>query len=146
MKIQSDIVNSINESITGEPPETGGILGSLDGETITHFVMDEIGQLPERMCSYSPNVDFFNNCIEIWAQENIAFKGIVHTHFAGVQTLSEADKKYIYEIMNAMPEEINILYFPVFVLPDRKLICYKAQKHDEKTSISIDELEVVQER
>ena len=143
MIIQSDIVYRINDSITGYPPETGGILGSLDGETITHFVMDEIGQTPERMCSYSPNVEFLNNYIENWSQENIAFKGIFHTHFAGVQTLSKADEKYIHEIMDAMPEEMDALYFPIFVLPDRKLVCYKAQRNDKKTLISIDQLVVI---
>ena len=93
MKIQIEILKCLNDSITGEPPEIGGILGSLDGDTITHFVMDEIGLMPKRMCSYSPNVNFLNNCIENWTQDNISFKGIFHTHFAGVNSLSKADEK-----------------------------------------------------
>ena len=52
-------------------------------------------------------------------------------------------KKYICDIMNAMPEEIDVLYFPIFVLPDRKMTCYKAQRNIDNISINTDEITIV---
>lgn len=142
MIIDKETYNTINNSITGDPPETGGIIGSADGEIIDKVIID-VPELPaERMCSYAPNVDFLNKNIEIWQNEGIVFKGVFHTHFMGVKTLSCADKQYINAIMNAMPDEIKYLYFPVFVLPDRRLVCYKATFKEGKTNIMRDEVKI----
>ncbi len=52
--------------------------------------------------------------------------GIFHTHFANVSTLSCADIVYIENIMRAMPETVQHLYFPLYLLPSRELVCYQA--------------------
>ena len=128
MIIYKSAYNIINNLITDEPPETGGILGSNDGNIITNVIVDRNMEASIKRCIYSPNVDFLNECIATWAEENIVFMGIFHTHFMGVETLSDADKKYIHEIMEAMPKEIESLFFPVFVLPNRILACYKVER------------------
>ena len=126
MRISKSVIDTINNSISDLPPETGGILGSHDNELIDEVIMDSPDPTNTRPCSYFPNVVFLNQNIKLWQDKVISFAGIFHTHFGGVKTLSCGDRKYINAIMCAMPQQITSLYFPVFVLPDRELVCYKA--------------------
>lgn len=142
MRIEKSIIAVINNSVTDFPVETGGILGSHDGNVIDKVVMDIPAEELEKTCSYSPNVDFLNQNIRSWQEQNISFMGIFHTHFMSVKTLSCGDKKYITEIMNAMPDDITCLYFPVFVLPDRILVCYKAHKTADIVKIISEQLQI----
>lgn len=145
MKIDENALNIINASIDGKPPETGGILGSLDGQIITDVIMDQKEESIGHACSYSPNVHYLNACLEDWLSAGKFFMGIFHTHFVGVKTLSGADKKYIVDIMNAMPQEINTLYFPIFVLPDRELVCYKAMRKNKRVYMEKDILQIIKQ-
>lgn len=130
MKIHKNTLKQINDFVPDKPPEVGGILGSRENGIITDIMFDRNQLANNKMCYYAPNVDSLNQCIKEWYNSNIYFKGIFHTHFAGVKTLSEADKKYIYRIMNCMPQEIRQLYFPIFVIPERELICYIADREN----------------
>ena len=143
MKISKTVLNEINNLISDNPPETGGILGSKDNNIITDVIMDKIKNSSDKICCYEPNVDYFNQHIDKWVKKGIAFKGIFHTHFVGVKTLSCADKKYISAIMENMPEEITYLYFPVFVLPNRELVCYRAEKTNKEIKIYYENVIVV---
>lgn len=142
MKIKKSIIATINNSVVDFPIEAGGILGSHDGDVIDKVIVDIPDEKPEKPCSYSPNVDFLNQNIQLWQEQNILLKGIFHTHFMNVKTLSCGDKKYITEIMNAMPNDIDYLYFPIFVLPDKILVCYKAYKADSAVEIKSEELQI----
>lgn len=143
MLISRQALDIISASVDDTPPEIGGIMGSLDGHTVTEIIMDE-PEGPRYNCYYAPNVRFLNNCISSWQQSDVEFMGVFHTHYAGVKTLSSADVKYITSIMNAMPEEIKSLYFPVFVLPQREMICYKAIKELSSVSIESETIEIVE--
>lgn len=143
MRITRKAMNYIHSNIGGLPPETGGILGSRDGNIITHVVMDKQEDETQYMCCYSPNIEFLNFCVEGWQQEDILFKGIFHTHFAGVRSLSFADREYITNIMNAMPTEIKDLYFPIYVLPNRELVVYRASRRNTEIYIEKDFLEAI---
>ena len=143
MIIKNDTLDVINDSISGYPPETGGIIGSDLNGVINKVIMDIPLSPAERLCSYSPNIDFLNGSIELWRQEGIEFKGVFHTHFMNVETLSRADERYICSIMDAMPDEINYLFFPVFVLPDRKLVCYKATQEGGNTKILQEKVKIL---
>ena len=142
MKILDKIIEEFNTHICDEPPETGGILGSSAGDVIDCIVFDSTSD-SDCACSYSPDTDFLNSCIAEWLSRGIEFKGVFHTHFASVKTLSECDKTYITEIMNAMPEEIGSLYFPLYVLPDRRLVCHRADRTDCGTVFCTEETEVI---
>lgn len=135
MKISDTVVEIVNNSISGTPPETGGILGSRNQDAIDEVVMDLPNKRSESRCTYSPNVDYLNRQIGLWQEQGITFRGMFHTHFAGVRTLSDSDKEYIGRIMMAMPLQINTLYFPVFVLPDREFVCYTAERLNGKIVI-----------
>lgn len=143
MRIQKSVLDIIDNSISGIPPETGGILGSSNNTVIDEIIMDLPNITNTRPCSYSPNIDFLNRSIEVWLNSGIAFMGIFHTHFMGVNTLSVGDKKYINAIIYAMPEQINALYFPIYVLPNRELICYKAKRSKEAVDIQAEDIVIV---
>lgn len=128
MKITKEVLRQINDFVPERPPEIGGILGSRKKGIVTDVVFDKNQSEHNKLCSYAPNVDYLNERIKEWSESDIYFSGMFHIHFAGVKTLSEADRKYIREIMNCMPSEITQLYFPVFVMPDRELICYVADR------------------
>ena len=126
MRISKAVLQSINEFISDTPPETGGILGSRTHNVVEAVAFDLPNTESTRPCAYFPNVDFLNHTIQLWQEDGIRFLGIFHTHFASVKTLSNGDIQYIRQIMQAMPASIEYLYFPVFVLPDRELVCYRA--------------------
>lgn len=140
MRILKSVIDTINNLVSDQPLETGGILGGHDNELIDEVVMDLPDSTNTRPCSYFPNVDFLNHTIEKWQKNGVFFRGIFHTHFVGVKTLSCGDKKYINAIMNAMPSSVDSLYFPVFVLPNRELVCYRAIKRHRTVEICYEEI------
>lgn len=140
MKVKKAVIDMINNDISDMPPEIGGIMGSHNNDLIDEIVIDQPYQVNVRPCSYYPNVDFLNQIIDGWQENNICFMGIFHTHFVGVKTLSCGDKKYIDAIMKSMPSYIEYLYFPIFVLPDRELVCYKAKKRNGTVDICYEDI------
>ena len=142
MNILKSILNELDLRITDVPPEIGGILGCRNGEdVISEVVFDR--QSDGYSCGYRPNVEFFNQVIEEWTNRDIAFVGLFHTHFFGVKTLSAADEEYIRTIICAMPSDVERLYFPIFVLPDRTLIAYLAERKNGNVDIRNMPVEII---
>lgn len=142
MKIKKNVIEHICENVAGSSSETGGILGSNDGEIISVVIMDNLSTEICR-CSYTPNIKFFNQRIDKWQKEKKCFMGIFHTHFYNIETLSKEDIKYINAIMKAMPYEVNSLFFPIYTLPQHKMICYEATREENNISIKNDILEII---
>lgn len=142
MIISSQIMDVLNNSIENIPPETGGIIGG-DGRKVTEIVIDKKSDLSAHCCSYSPNAAYLNDCIDKWYKNNVVFMGMFHTHFVGVRTLSVADEEYINKIMQAMPDNVQSLFFPIYVLPNRELVSYLAKKTCNGIEITEDELLIV---
>lgn len=136
MRIKKEIYNNILTSVKDIPPESGGILGEKDG--VIQFVVYDEGRKTRKMCSYSPNVQKLNVVIQDWQEKGILFCGIFHTHFFGVETLSEGDRLYIKMIMEQMPIEIKRLFFPIVLLPQREMVVYVAKKEQEQLIIKQD--------
>ena len=126
MRINKEIYNNILTLVRDIPPESGGILGEKDG--VIQFVVYDEGRKTGKMCSYSPDVQKLNVVIQDWQEKGILFCGIFHTHFFGVETLSEGDRLYIKMIMEQMPMEIEKLFFPIVVLPQREFVVYVASR------------------
>ena len=80
MKIAKDSIEYIRQQIHDITQETGGIMGSIDGETISEIIMDCPDHATHR-CFYAPNMQFFNQCIAKWQSEGKYFMGMLHTHF-----------------------------------------------------------------
>lgn len=141
MKIVKNTLNDIFKRVPMFPPETGGIIGMK--KDVIRYVEFDKGMNTRQVCTYEPDVDYLNAVIEKWQQNDIAFCGLFHTHFYGVRTLSDGDKMYINSILNAMPETINKLYFPI-VLPEKKeLIAYMAIRKGNEIQIVEEVVEVI---
>lgn len=140
MKIAQGIYNRILSKMPAVPPETGGIIGSVD-DIICTAVFD-MKNTETKSAVYVPDIYFLNKCISEWAENNIQFEGIFHSHPCGQNCLSDADKEYIFEIMRGLPENINRLYFPI-VFPNQKIISFRAEKSDDNVRILNDNIVVV---
>lgn len=123
------------------PPECGGIIGSNDGSHITHVVLDR-GYLTNNGGAYKPNTHFLNQIIKEWAEHGIEFRGVFHTHAPQWPDLSNNDKIYIYDILNAMPFNIQFLYFPL-IIPKAYVKNYIAFKSGNAISIVGDSIEII---
>ena len=111
MKISITVNEKIFSNFQNCQKEYGGILGGCD-DIITEFVFDK-GLCNENIGTYIPDVEFLNYCIEKWQTQNICFYGIIHNHLTEYAELSNGDLKCIETIMNAMPSNMEYLYFPV---------------------------------
>lgn len=141
MKIYNDVLKNILYDMPLVPPEAGGILGGKGGK-ICLWAFDP--GYYEKGCVYRPNVNYMNKTIEKWMNSGYEFMGILHVHFGGSTYLSDGDKIYIKEIMNAMPDSVKQLYFPLVVQPGGKLISYIAVRNMEgETEIVSDDIELI---
>lgn len=138
MQIYKDVFNEIMNIEIDAPPEVGGIIGGNKNIVKKHFL--ESGLVSNKACSYTPNVSLLNAIIAEWETKGVYFMGIYHTHFNDVQTLSEGDVQYINRIMYSMPTTIERLYFPLVILPSRKMICYMALNKSDSIEICRDDL------
>lgn len=143
MDIYIDVYKRIVNSVPDIPPEIGGILGKSNN-IVSHVKFDKgLTYAGKRQCAYIPNTELLNRYIDEWERKHIDFCGIFHTHFFGVDTLSNGDKKYIKKIMNALPMGIFSLYFPIVVLPEHTIKVYVAYKTNQSIKILGEEIKVV---
>ncbi len=143
MKIRQEIFDKIYAVANSMNMEMGGILGSTQDGIVTDMIADLADDAVGCKFEYSPNIDFLNTQIEIWAENDIDFLGLFHTHFSGSKNLSDADFEYIKAIMNASKGIVECLYFPIFTLPDNELTVYKACFNGADVAVDKDELIIV---
>ena len=124
MKMLNSVCERIIEKVPEHMPETGGMLGGQAG-IITTVVFDGGKEDDFMRCHYTPNVKKLNRCLLEWSKNGIEFYGLFHTHFYGVSSLSKGDAVYIKKILEAMPQSKKELFFPLVVLPDKKIISYR---------------------
>lgn len=138
MKIKETVFKEIMESPV-PPPEVGGIIGGRD-DIITCYFADK-GSKENCYDSYYPSTDLLNEQIAVWQSRGIEFYGIYHTHFAGDDGLSCSDRRYIVNIMQAMPPQVTWLYFPI-VFRDGMLV-YRAVREKNTVKILPEEMEII---
>ena len=136
MKVEKDIYDRML-GVCPVPPETGGIIGG-ESMCISKIVVEETRE----RYRYIPNVDFLNKTISEWRSQGISFYGMFHSHPIRCDRLSRTDEGYIKKIMNAMPNEIDQLMFPL-ILPGDKIIPFIAKRVNEDVVIEEGELTVV---
>lgn len=142
MKITQKVLDTIFENIDMTPPEMGGILGTSGNNDIDYVRIDP-GVETDKCCSYAPDVKVLNQTIRNWKNMGVEFKGIFHSHYYGVRSLSEGDKKYISVIMGCMPLMVNSLYFPIALMPNKELVIYKAYRYKDTVKIIHEDLQVI---
>lgn len=113
MKIAEAVLHEICEKLRIVPPEKGGIIGGKNG-IVCAYCLDD-GTVQAERYAYVPNVEKLNGVIVQWAEKGIQFAGMFHSHPYPQTDLSLADEEYIVKIMEAMPESVSELHFPVIV-------------------------------
>lgn len=115
------LYDQICEKLSLKVPETGGILGSQDGE-IKAFFYDVKGSHSEKC--YIPDVRSLNRQIVKWSEEGIDFAGIVHSHWEHAE-LSAQDLRYARQVARTFGKEI---FMGVFVYNTRQLYIYNVSE------------------
>lgn len=144
MYIKKNVYDYIINNVTRLNSESGGILGADSHGVVCAVMLDngiEDKDIPH--CCYYPNIDLLNNCIFEWSVKEIIFAGLFHTHFSDKGSFSDDDLKYINEIMNSLPSEIDHLFFPLLLLPHKEFISYKAIKRINNTEVIDDSINIV---
>ena len=103
LHITEECSAAILSTIAALPPETGGILGSKDGNVVTDFIFDKGKENTSEF--YIPDVMQLNKGIISWRQEGIRFIGMIHSHLRGRNKLSTSDIEYANKIMKSMNME-----------------------------------------
>ena len=139
MKITESVYKELI-SLKSVPPETGGIIGAKEDIIDTVF-------WDNSNCDgvYVPNIEIINKVIAQWANDGISFCGMFHTHAPQWPNLSKEDENYIREIMSAMPESIERLYFPL-VFPKERIKAYAALKKGQLIYIKEEKLGILQKK
>lgn len=141
MKIYRNILSEIVNTIPCVPPETGGLIGGKDG-IVTCYILDKGTALSNGYDIYAPDTSLLNRTIQQWNRQGINLYGLFHSHFPDGTTLSDGDVKYIDNIMRAISQHFDYLYFPI-VFPREKMIVYRADcvgEHIEIVSEGIETL------
>lgn len=128
MFIEKKIYTHLVRNCPVVPPEIGGIIGG-SGDTVSTFWIDYTCSFKES-ARYIPNLYEINKRIADWEKSGIQFLGIFHSHMEGQNTLSGGDRKYIINIMSAMPSKVQYLFFPI-VIPEQGVYGFKAIKKEE---------------
>lgn len=130
MKIKSETYNYILNTIGALPPERGGILGSLDMETISHFYYDINGVSTKY--SYTPNVKEINSVLEDWSEKGIYLVGIVHSHNPECKYPSCMDIEYAERILKGL-SHTDELYLPILICDNElSIVTYKVFLDSDK--------------
>ena len=141
MKIFRETHDLILSCIPKVPPETGGILGGKN-QIISRCVFDQGSENSNGYDIYAPNTKLLNQTILQWAETDIEFYGIFHSHLSNGNLLSNGDKRYITKIMLIMPQQISYLYFPI-VFPQKSMIVYRADRQGHKVQIVSEQIEIL---
>jgi len=136
--ITKECYAAIVSTVAAFPPETGGVLGSDNGCTITSFVFDKGKDRTSEF--YIPDVAALNETIVTWRQKGTEFVGMIHSHLLGRNNLSPSDVDYAKRIMNNMDlEQMYMLLVDTDTI-NYNISVYKVAKTSEP---SITKLEYV---
>jgi len=111
LRITSEVIQQIEQTIGKYPPEHGGILGARDDGIISEFYFDHLGKSSSN--GYAPDVESINKLlIEDWMPRNVYMVGIVHSHSGNNQCPSCGDLFYGIHILNAL-DTVDSFYLPI---------------------------------
>lgn len=98
--ISRNIYEEVARTIGEHPAESGGFLGSSDGETIDHFYFDSTAKTSPS--TYSPDTATVNSILKEWNEKGVKLVGNVHSHPDGCTYPSLADIEYAEKIKSAL--------------------------------------------
>ena len=123
-------MNYILSQVPNQKTESGGLLGFDMNKTIVCTYLDNGLSNAKDKYTYYPNISLFNKKLGEWAEIDVSFAGIFHTHYSDKGVLSVADIHYIEKILLSLPKTIEYLYFPILLIPSRAFIPFEAKIGD----------------
>ena len=115
--ISADILCEIIDTIGTRPAESGGAIGGMDNDIITHFEFDKSGTTSA--VTYTPNDQYLNQLFkEQWNPQDIRFKGFIHSHPGYMRQPSSGDEVYAKRILDHI-EDLDQIWLPIVsTIPD----------------------------
>ena len=111
IRIQKKIYLNILQTLGRITPEAGGILGYRE-KIICDYYFDETAK--NNINEYHPNVDILNVILSDWAEKNIEFAGLIHSHTYKNNCLSYSDIYYARRIMDG--DGLRKILFPLVLV------------------------------
>ena len=123
MLICQYVIDEISRSLGLFDYESGGLIGSRNGDILDAFYYDEGRRSNDN--EYAPSVDELQKQLNNWSKEHIEFKGIIHSHIIS-DRLSPQDIQMAYKIISM--NTLSSILMPVFLLSEQRIIWYEVNK------------------
>lgn len=136
LKIKKEVFTEITCEFLSEKDETGFLLGTASRLNRLEYCY----QLPAKQAGlhyYIPDEDEANNIIQYWAEQNVCFCGLIHSHVVPKEELSEADIEYAKLLFQTY--HLPVLWFGIGIVKktEVKFKFYAVnQNQDEKIEIT----------
>lgn len=112
----NEVLHDLERDIASQAPERGGaLLGPVGIPVISRFVFDPTARTTR--VTYSPSRELATQVQEIERQENLEFKGIVHSHPSGMDHPSGQDERELRVGLELNPQMPYYLAPIVTVVP-----------------------------
>lgn len=135
-KAYADIVKHFTTTL----PECGGVLGAVDGKTITHFYFDTGG-----VCtawSYAPDCEQINEMlVHSWAPQGVQMVGIIHSHSNAGDFPSCGDLYYCEQIMSA--SNLTEFLLPIVTLSPFQIHMYVVTYSANEILVHREEIKII---
>lgn len=136
LKINKEVFTEITRKFLSKKNETGFLLGTATRLNRLEYCY----QLPAKQAGlhyYIPNETIADKIIQCWAERDICFCGLIHSHVVSKEELSEADIEYAKLLFQTY--HLPVLWFGIGVVKNTE-VTFKfyavTQKLDEKIKIT----------
>ena len=123
MLICQYVIDEISRSLGLFDYESGGLIGSRNGDILDVFYYDEGRRSNDN--EYAPSVDELQKQLNNWSKEHIEFKGIIHSHIIS-DRLSPQYIQMAYKIISM--NTLSSILMPVFLISEQSIIWYEVNK------------------
>lgn len=120
IKVSRETIEKISRFLDSTQYESGGLIGSSNGEMIDVFYYDKGKR--SNTYEYIPDVNKLQRQLLNWDEAHIIFQGIIHSHSIS-DRLSPRDIQMAREILNM--NKLSKLYMPIYLLNARKFFWYE---------------------
>lgn len=123
--------------------EIGLVMGGYNN-TVTCFSPDKGTDPNLKARFYFPDAEKVVSVKEYWKKQGITVYGVLRDRFGESEELTENDKKFLTEVMDALGDEINCFYYPCIMKGQGKIIGHKAVLTEGGIRFESDEIKIVE--
>lgn len=120
IKVSRKVIEKISRFLDSTQYESGGLIGSSNGEMIDVFYYDK-GRRSDTN-EYIPDVNKLQRELSNWDEAHIIFQGLIHSHTIS-DRLSPRDIHMAREILCL--NKLSAILMPVYLLNEHKIFWYE---------------------